>query len=136
MLSLRYARRWQVASLIILLLVLAAAMMPAVWLWDDKVKMLSWFRDVDKWLHGGTFLALSLWFTGLYQKRSYWKIGLGLLAFGLVIEASQRMVNYRTADWLDVSADAVGIIIGLVIGAAGVGGWCLRAEDRLAKRPH
>ena len=136
MLPLRYARRWQVASLVILVLVLAATMMPAVWFWDDKVKMLSMFRGVDKWSHGITFMVLSLWFAGLYQKRSYWKIGLGLLAFGLVIEACQRLVSYRTADWLDVSADAAGIIIGLVIGAVGVGGWCLRAEDRLAKHRH
>lgn len=136
MLPLRHARRWQLASAVILLLVLAAALMPVVWFWDDRVKGLSWINSIDKWLHVVTFLALSLWFTGLYRKRSYWKIGLGLLAFGLIIEACQRMVIYRTADWFDVGADAGGIILGLVIGAAGIGGWCLRAEDRLAKRRH
>ena len=107
--------------------------MPAVWFWDDRFKALSWFESIDKWFHGITFLALSIWFTGLYEKSAYWRIGLGLLAFGLVIEACQRMVTYRTADWMDVGADAAGIILGLVIGAAGIGGWCLRAEDFLAK---
>ena len=136
MLPVRHARRWQVASLIILFLVLAAALMPAVWFWDDRLMALRWFVSVDKWLHGATFLALSLWFTGLYRKRSYWKIGLGLLLFGLGIEACQRMVSYRTADWLDVGADAAGIIAGLMIGVAGVGGWCLRAEERLVKHQH
>jgi VanZ family protein len=136
MLSLRYARRWQVASLTLLLLVLAATLMPAVWFWDDRFKAMSWFDGVDKWFHGVTFLVLSVWFTGLYRKRSYWKIGIGLLLFGLVIEACQRMVSYRTAEWLDVGADAVGIILGLVIGAVGIGGWCLRVEERLAKRQH
>jgi len=136
MLSLRYARRWQVASLILLLLVLAATLMPAVWFWDDRFKAMSWFDGIDKWFHGVTFLVLSVWFTGLYRKRSYWKIGIGLLLFGLIIEACQRMVSYRTAEWLDVGADAVGIILGLVIGAVGIGGWCLRVEERLAKRQH
>lgn len=136
MLPLRYSRRWQVASLAILLLVLAATLMPAVWYWDDRFKALSWFEGVDKWLHGVTFLVLSLWFTGLYRKRSYWKIGIGLFLFGLVIEGCQRMVTYRTAEWLDVGADTVGIILGLVIGAAGIGGWCQRAEEILAKRRH
>ena len=136
MLPVRYARRWQVASLFFLLLVLAAALMPAVWFWDDRLTALRWFASIDKWLHGATFLALSVWFTGLYRKQSYWKIGLGLLLFGLGIEACQRMVSYRTADWFDVGADAAGIIAGLVIGVVGVGGWCLRAEERLAKRQH
>lgn len=133
MLPLRHARAWQMASLFLLLVVLAATLMPAVWFWDDRFKALSWFESIDKWFHGITFLVLSLWFTGLYSKKAYWRVGLGLLMFGLIIEACQRMVSYRTADWLDVGADAVGIIVGLVIGAAGIGGWCLRAEERLAK---
>ena len=133
MLPLRHAARWQIASLFLLLIVLAATLMPAVWFWDDRFKALSWFESIDKWFHGITFLALSIWFTGLYEKSAYWRIGLGLLAFGLVIEACQRMVTYRTADWMDVGADAAGIMLGLVIGAAGIGGWCLRAEEFLAK---
>lgn len=136
MLPLRYARRWQSASLIMLFVVLAATLMPAVWIFDDKLKALIWFESVDKWLHGITFLVLSVWFSGLYRPASYWKVGLGLLLFGLVIEASQFMMSYRTSDWIDVGADAAGILIGLLIGAAGSGGWCLRAEERLAKRQH
>ena len=120
-------------SSIILLIVLAAALMPAVWFWDDKVSGLKWFKSIDKWMHGVTFFALSLWFTGLYNKSSYWRIGIGLLAFGLVIEACQRLVIYRTAEWMDVGADAAGIIMGLVVGAVGIGGWCLRAEERFAR---
>lgn len=132
MLPLRFARRWQIASLFFLLFVLAAALSPAVWFWDDKVGGLRWFESFDKWLHGITFLALSIWFIGLCNKSHYWRVGAGLLIFGLVIEACQRMVSYRTADWLDVGADAAGIALGLAIGVAGLGGWCLRVEERLA----
>ena len=134
MLPLRYAARWQAASLTILLLVLCATLMPAVWLWDDRGRVLIWFADMDKWLHGLTFLFLSLWFSGLYRTGAYWRVAVGLLAFGLVIEVCQRLVGYRSAEWLDVGADAVGIAVGLVIGAAGIGGWCLRVENWLAKR--
>ncbi len=132
MLPLRYARRWQVASLLILLFVLIAALMPAIWFWDDRATVMYMFDSVDKWLHGVTFLVLSLWFTGLYPKESYWRVGIALLAFGLAIEACQRIVSYRTADWVDVGADAAGIVVGLLIAVAGVGGWCLRIENRLA----
>jgi VanZ family protein len=132
-LPLRYAGLWQLASLLLLVVVLVAALMPAFWFLDDKATALSWFDKNDKWIHGVTFLTLSIWFTGLYNKAAYWRVGLGLLVFGLMIEACQRMVSYRTADWIDVSADAAGVILGLVIGAAGIGGWCLRAEVHLAK---
>jgi len=134
MLALRHAKRWQVASFIILFLVLASALMPAVWFWDHRSHAFSWLDGVDKWLHGITFLVLSLWFSGMYQSRSYWKIGIGLILFGLMIEASQRAVSYRTAEWFDVGADAAGIVIGLSVAAMGVGGWCLRVEERLADR--
>ncbi len=134
MLPLRHARAWQIASIVFLLLVLAATLMPAFWLWDDRFKALAALRSIDKWVHVFAFLSLAVWFAGLYRRSSYWRIGLGLLLFGVLIEGCQRMVGHRTADWLDVGADAAGIIAGLLLGLAGLGGWCLRIEDRLAIR--
>jgi hypothetical protein len=52
----------------------------------------------------------------------------------LAIEVGQRMVGYRTAEWLDVGADTAGILVGLAIAFAGLGGWCLRFEKRMANR--
>lgn len=132
MLPLRYAWRWQAASILILLIVLAFALMPAFWLFDSKVKALSWFHSVDKWLHGITFLILSVWFSGLFRRTSYWRVAIGLLAFGFVIEACQRMVIYRTASVMDIAADAAGIVVGLAIGIAGAGKWCLWLEKRMS----
>jgi VanZ family protein len=132
-LPLRYVKRWQIASLFFLAFVLAAALMPVVWFLDDKAGGLSWFGRHDKWVHGFTFLTLSIWFTGLFHKKTYWQIGIGLLFFGLIIEACQRMLIYRTAEWTDVGANTAGIILGLAIGAGGIGGWSLRAEERLTK---
>ena len=134
MLPLRYLRRWQLASVFILLLVLVATLMPAVWFWDDRRSGLLWLDNVDKWLHGITFTVLSLWFAGLYHRRSYWRVAIGLLLFGLAIEVCQRMVGYRSAEWLDVAADTAGILIGLAIAFAGPGGWCLHFEKRMINR--
>ena len=133
MLTLRYANRWRLASLIILFFVLLLALMPAVWFWDDRVAGLNWFEGVDKWLHGITFTVLSVWFAGMYRRESYWKIAVALLVFGIVIEVCQRMVSYRSAELFDVGADAAGIMLGLMISLAGMGGWCLRVEERLTK---
>lgn len=129
MLPLRFARRWQTASVLLLLAVLIVAVIPAVWLWPDRVRIVMWFGEVDKWAHGTTFALLAVWFAGQYRPGSYWRVALGLLSFGLVIELCQRMLSYRSAEWFDVAADAVGIIAGLSIAAVGIGGWCLRFES-------
>ena len=70
----------------------------------------------------------------MYRPRSYWRIALGLFAFGVLIELLQRMVGYRSAEWLDVAADVAGIIVGLAVAAAGIGGWSLRLENWYQQR--
>jgi VanZ family protein len=134
MLSLRYASRWRAAGLMFLIMVLAATLMPAVWFLSDRQDFISWFTNIDKWLHGVTFVFLALWFSGQYERRAYWRIAIGLFFFGVLIELSQRMVAYRSAEWYDLAADVGGIIIGMAIAMAGVGGWSLRAEHWLARR--
>lgn len=135
MLPLRYTRHWRVASIVLLILVLAATMMPVVWIWPDRREFVAWFIDADKWLHGITFVFLAIWFAGQYRRRSYWRIGIGLLFFGVLIEACQRLVTYRSSEWFDIAADAAGITIGLAVAMAGPGGWSLWLENRLAGQP-
>ena len=94
---------------------------------------LEWFVHVDKWLHGVIFVFLAIWFAGQYRRRSYWRIGLGLIAFGVLIEACQRLVTYRSADVFDIAADAAGIAIGLAIALSGLGGWSMWVENRFSK---
>ena len=127
MLPLRHEMWWRLVDIVLLLAVLAATFMPAFWLWprpDDA--LLS-----DKWLHFLTFLFLSLWFAGQYARRSYWRLIVGLTAFGVLIELGQSMISYRSAEWTDLIADTSGIVIGLAIAIAGLGGWSLRFEQWL-----
>ena len=132
MLPLRYTLHWRAAGAALLVLVLAAMLMPTVWV--SKREYLDWFVYVDKWLHGTTFVFLALWFAGQYRRRSYWRVAIGLMAFGVLTEACQRLVTYRSADWFDLVADAAGIGIGLAIALAGLGGWSLRVERWLQAR--
>ena len=134
MLPLRYALRWQVASAILLLLVLASALMPAVWLWPDRVRIEDWLTNLDKWAHLLAFAFLAVWFAGQYRPAAYWRIAAGLAGFGVLIEICQRGVGYRSAEWMDIGADVAGIVIGLVIGLAGTGGWSQRFEERYLAR--
>lgn len=134
MLPLRHARFWRLADSVLLLLVFLSALMPAVWLWNDSTSALIWFKNADKWLHGLTFFVLAVWFAGQFRRPQYWRIAIGLALFGLLIEGCQYLVGYRRADWLDMGANAAGIVMGLTLAMAGIGGWCVRVEDWYAAR--
>ena len=133
MLPLQHVRVWRRLSVILLLLVMVAALSPAFW-FDTKVDALTWFQHTDKWLHGLTFAVLATWFAGLFDRAVYWRVAAGLLVFGLLIEGCQLLVGYRMADWIDVVANVAGIIVGLTIAIAGLGGWGLRIEAWYAGR--
>lgn len=112
-----------------MLLVLVAALMPAAWFWDDKAGALAWLQSADKLLHMGTFTLLAVWFSGQYRRPSYLRVAFALLLFGLLIEICQYLVGYREADWFDMAANTVGIVLGFAVAIAGLGGWSLRVED-------
>ena len=131
MLPLRYVGHWRIAGFMLLAIVLLASMMPAAWEWPDRKELVNWLAHADKWLHGMAFAALAVWFAGQYHRRSYWRIAVGLLAFGGLIEVCQRMVTYRSSEWLDLAANAAGITVGLAAALAGLGGWSLWLENRL-----
>lgn len=133
MLPLQHASLWRVLSSLLLLAVLAAALAPGWW-FETRAQALSWFEHADKWLHGITFFGLALWFSGLVARRAWWRMALGLIVFGLVIEGFQLLVSYRMADWMDLGANTLGILCGMSIAAAGLGGWGLRLEDWYSRR--
>ena len=128
MLPLRFSVFWRTASFLLLLAVLAATLLPAFW--ADRQDLVSWFLHADKWMHGLTFVVLAVWFAGQYRPRSYWRIAAGLLAFGALIEICQSTIAYRSAEWLDMAANAAGIAAGLAVALVGLGGWCVWFEDR------
>ena len=127
MLALRYRSRWQLAGFVLLLSAFIAALLPDL----PFIDLSGPFRMSDKGLHLLGFAFLAVWFSGQYAKRSLWRIGVGLIAFGALIELIQGMVSYRTAEWMDMYADGVGITLGLIIALLGAGGWSLRVEQWL-----
>ena len=126
MLDLRFAAYWRMASVLGMLLILTATLIPAEWLWPADGRYTGLLND--KWLHGITFAFLAVWFCGQYARNAYWRVAVGLLAFGGLIEVCQQAVAYRTADRFDLLANIAGIAAGLLIAVLGAGGWSLRFE--------
>jgi len=68
----------------------------------------------DKTLHFIAFAVLSLMLF-LSYRISLWK-GIGyLLFYACFIEFSQYFTPNRCAEWLDIVADSIGIVIGLLL---------------------
>lgn len=132
MLDLRFALYWQAASVLGMLLVFTATLIPPHWLWPTDTS--AGLQISDKLLHGMTFAFLAVWFCGQYARRAYWRVVIGLLAFGILIEISQRMVAYRSAEFLDIAANLAGISSGLLLAFVGLGGWSLRFENWIGRR--
>ena len=110
---------------------MAVALAPEIWPWMSG-RGPEWLL-FDKWMHGFTFAALAIWFSGQYARRAYGWLAIGLLIFGALIEACQSMVTYRIAETADIFADVLGIAVGMMIALSGVGGWSLQAENWLQR---
>ncbi len=132
MLPLRYPTRWRIASILLLMCVLGAALAPAILSWP-AILGANWIYS-DKLMHGLTFAGLTIWYSGQYARRSYGWFVFGLVVFGILIEACQSLVTYRTAESGDLVADVLGIGAGVLIALIGAGGWSLRLESWLRNR--
>ncbi|VCU71660.1 VanZ like family protein [Pigmentiphaga humi] len=65
----------------------------------------------DKTNHLLAFSVLTVLVRFAYPGRA-WPYLLGLLGYGALIEILQSFTRYRSADWTDIAADAVGILLG------------------------
>ena len=91
--------------------------------WNDKVSHLAG--------HG----LLALYFSGLVPRRSWWKIFVFLLLFGISIEIAQYFMHAgREGDPRDVLANSAGAALGLLAGRLGAARWTELAEWLLGRR--
>ena len=81
----------------------------------QKVNIESSVNFVDKVLHFLCFSYLTLitWLSRILNKDLH--VYVIVLAYGILIEIVQRFLPYRSFEYLDIFADFVGIIGGLII---------------------
>jgi VanZ family protein len=72
----------------------------------------------DKAQHAIAFGALAVLAVLAYPGVSKVRIGLLLIAHGVLIEVLQYFTGYRFGDWQDALADGVGVLVGLALMAA------------------
>lgn len=77
----------------------------------------------DKWHHLLAYIVLSLYFAQLLPPTRGARAALGtvLLTYGIGIEGLQSLLPHRSAEWADVLADLLGIVIGLMLASTRLG---------------
>ncbi len=86
------------------------ALSPAPYL--PPLDVLNWW---DKAQHAIGFGTLAVLAVLAYPDVSKLRIGLLLVAWGVLIEVLQHLGGYRFGDWQDAVADGVGVVLGLVL---------------------
>ena len=88
----------------------------------------------DKVMHLSSYVAMSIWFAALYERRHAWRVGIALFAFSGLIEVLQYLMPYgRAAEWGDMAANGLGILIGLAVSALLTTSWMQQVEKLLRR---
>ena len=78
----------------------------------------------DKAQHALAFLVLTGWALLLWPHAAM-RVALGMLAYGAGLELAQWAVGWRFAEWADLAANAVGVVV-----AWGLARW-LRSQQSM-----
>jgi VanZ family protein len=125
-LPLRYPRVWLTLGWLLVLGVIVGSLLPGPIIREITPAI------SDKLMHFGAYFGLMAWFAGLYPRSRHMLVAVALVALGTVLDILQgTATRTRSFEPLDIAADAVGIVVALVLSAWLLEGWCLRVE-RLA----
>ena len=83
----------------------------------------------DKFMHFGAYAGLAFMYAGVFERRHWGRVVAGLLLFGGAIELAQELLSpSRSGEWLDMAANATGVIAGMFTALLFPGSWCRQVE--------
>jgi len=83
----------------------------------------------DKLLHFTAYAGLAFMFAGVIERRHWGRVMVGLLLFGGAIELAQEyLTTSRGGEWLDMAANAMGVVAGMFTAALFPRSWCRQVE--------
>ncbi len=103
-------KNWRLLFYTLLVIVLVLALVPPPDLPSHS--------GSDKLHHALAFTVLTLLLSLAHPTLSVALRVAALLAYGLVMEALQSFTTYRSAEWSDLLADTLGILLGLLLARA------------------
>ena len=124
--SLRYRRLWFGAGVAIAVVVAVLSLMPGRHVPEVNVS--------DKFKHFAAFAMLAFWFGSIMVRPDLPLVGLAVVGFGGLIEIAQGMMGLgRHADWYDMLADTLGVLLGMALVLTPLGNWARWLEARVAR---
>jgi VanZ family protein len=74
------------------------------------------FPESDKVGHFVAYSAMMLWFGFIYlHGKRYMRVGLAFVVMGIALELIQGTLDYRNFSYLDMGANACGVMIGWLL---------------------
>jgi len=124
---LMHRRLWAILGFMLVGAVIVSSLIPG----GGRLQM----EGADKLAHAFAYLVLMVWFAGLYPRRGWTWVAIGLLVMGLTLELLQGVMQMqRTADPRDLVANAAGVGMGVVLAFAGAATWAQRLETWFARK--
>jgi len=128
MLPLAWRGMWIAGGVVIAGTILTLSLLPG--------PLIEIYSAWDKLEHALAYLVLTLWFTGMLERRNYRWAALGSALLGMLIEWAQGgLTTTRYADALDIVANLSGIAVALAASYLALGGWAARVELLLGVSP-
>jgi VanZ family protein len=90
----------------------------------------------DKVMHALTFVLLTVWFGALQKphgRSGQLKLVGALFFYAIAIEVLQSFTTYRSAEFADLVADLIGILLGGILLRLGMSGWPIFIEKRILR---
>jgi VanZ family protein len=88
--------------------------------------------QADKVGHMLAYFSLTIWFAQLFDSRVMTIYGAGFLIMGVGLEYSQIYTGYRSFEYADMGANALGVCAGWLSGRTRLGGVLASLESRWA----
>ena len=91
------------------------------------------FQFDDKFGHVFAYGLLMLWFAQLYfERRTRLGLAAAFIAMGVVLEFCQGALGYRSFDFADMVANALGVVAGVLLSATNRCNFIFALDRRLA----
>ena len=124
---LRYSALWTSLGFLLILFVIFLSLAPL------RLPAAGTFPQSDKLAHFCAYGGMMFWFGQIFRARpASLLVAIGLILLGVILEFLQGATGYRTFDYLDMTANAIGAIVGLFLSWTRLGGMLALFERRVA----